>query len=264
MLKPAAQLVGRATLDFLADTGSLWRLAVATVSSFVSQPFRGKVRWGETMLQAVEAGNRSLPLVAMMCLLVGMIMALQGAYQLEQMGATYLVADMVAISITRELAPLIAAIIVAGRVGSAIAAELGTMQVSQEIDALTVMGIDPVSLLVVPRVLALMLTLPCLTLFADLVGILGGLVVAAGVLELGVGGYVTRTIDALVLEDVFIGLVKALTFAVIIGLVGCHQGLETRGGAEAVGHATTRAVVRSIVLIIAADLFVTALFYVRS
>jgi phospholipid/cholesterol/gamma-HCH transport system permease protein len=180
------------------------------------------------------------------------------------MGAARLVASLVAISITRELAPLLTAIVVAGRFGSAIAAELGTMKVSQEIDALTVMGIDPVSFLVVPRLVALALTLPCLTIFADVIGILGGLVVAVGVLEMGPSGYITLTFDSLVLEDIVTGLVKSLAFAGIIGLVGCHQGLKTTGGAEEVGHATTAAVVRSIVLIIGADLLVTALFYVRN
>ena len=192
-----------------------------------------------------------------------MIVALQSAYQLQRMGAVNLVANLVAVIVTRELAPLLTAIVVAGRFGSAIAAELATMKVSQEIDALTVMGIDPVSFLVVPRVLALLISLPCLTVFADLVGILGGLVVAVGSLGLGMSAYVTDSVDALRLEDIVTGLVKAVSFAGIIGLVGCHQGLGTRGGAEEVGRATTASVVRSIVLIIAADLFVTALFYLK-
>ena len=193
-----------------------------------------------------------------------MIMALQSAYQLRQLGAMDLVAGLVAISITRELAPLLVAIIVAGRFGSAIAAELGTMQVSQEIDALDVMGIDPVSFLVVPRLLALIASLPCLILFADVIGILGGQTVASGILGIGGDRYVALTLDALVLEDIYTGLVKGLAFAGIIGLVGCHQGLSTRGGAEEVGRSTTASVVRSIVLVIAADLFVTVLFYLRS
>jgi phospholipid/cholesterol/gamma-HCH transport system permease protein len=173
------------------------------------------------------------------------------------------VASLVAISVTRELAPLLTAIVVAGRFGSAIAAELGTMRVSQETDALIVMGIDPVSFLVVPRLVALMITLPCLTVFADVVGILGGQLVAVTVLEMGVGGYAALTFDALVLEDILTGLVKSVAFAAIIGLVGCHQGMNTRGGAEEVGRATTASVVRSIVLMICADLFVTAIFFLR-
>jgi phospholipid/cholesterol/gamma-HCH transport system permease protein len=256
--------VGHATLNLLADSGAIWRLVVAAASRFGNSLLRREpLRLRATIQQMVRAGYSSLPLVALICFLVGMIMALQSAYQLRQLGAMNLVPSLVAISITRELAPLLAAIVVAGRFGSAIAAELGTMKVSQEIDALTVMGIDPVSFLVVPRLTALIVTLPCLVVFADVVGILGGLTVAVGVLGAGAERYVSLTFDALVLEDVITGLVKSVAFAGIIGLVGCHQGLGTRGGAEEVGRATTASVVRSIVLIVGADLFVTALFFVR-
>ena len=264
MLRAAVRAVGHSTQSLLADSGSLWNLAWGVMSRTVVGPFRGeRIRVRAVIIQAVRAGYSSLPLVALICLLVGMIMALQSAYQLRQLGAMNLVPSLVAISITRELAPLLAAIVVAGRFGSAIAAELGTMKVSQEIDALTVMGIDPVSFLVVPRLTALIVTLPCLVVFADVVGILGGLTVAVGVLGAGAERYVSLTFDALVLEDVITGLVKSVAFAGIIGLVGCHQGLGTRGGAEEVGRATTASVVRSIVLIVGADLFVTALFFVR-
>ena len=216
------------------------------------------------IVQTARAGNGSLPLVALICFLVGMIMALQSAHQLRQLGAMDLVAGLVAISITRELAPLLVAIIVAGRFGSAVAAELGTMQVSQEIDALNVMGIDPVSFLVVPRLLALIAALPCLIVFADIIGILGGQTVATGLLGIGGDRYIALTLDALVLEDIYTGLVKGLAFATIIGLVSCHQGLSTRGGAEEVGRSTTASVVRSIVLVVGAGLFVTVLFYLKA
>jgi len=260
----AIRALGHATLNMLAETGAMWRLAVQATSSFVLTPFRGgKVRFRETLVQAVRAGNGSLPLVGLICFLVGMIMALQTAYQLRTYGALDLVSSLVAVSMTRELAPLLAAIIVAGRFGSAIAAELGTMRVSNEIDALEVMGIDPTSFLVVPRLVALMITMPCLTIFADLIGILGGMLIGVGVLELGFGSYLEDTVDSLVLQDIYTGLVKSLAFAAIIGLVGCHEGLTTRGGAEQVGRSTTSAVVRSIVLVVFADLFVTAWFYLR-
>lgn len=248
----------------LADAGALWRLARAVVSRGLVGPFRGeRIRFRATATQAVRAGSDSLPLVALICFLVGMIMALQSAYQLDQLGALDLVAGLVAVTMTRELAPLLTAIIVAGRVGSSIAAELGTMQVSKEIDALRVMGVDPVSFLVVPRLFALLLAVPCLTVFADVIGILGGQMVAVGLLEIGRERYVALTLDALVLEDIYTGLVKALAFATIIGLIGSFQGLATRGGAEEVGRSTTASVVRSIVLVIAADLFVTTVFYLR-
>lgn len=264
MLISAARYLGRSTLNLLGDTGGMWHLARgATARLCLGLVRREPIRARATIDQAVLSGYNSLPLVGLICFLVGMIMALQSAYQLRQLGALELVPALVAISVTRELAPLLAAIIVAGRFGSAIAAELGTMKVSQEIDALTVMGIDPVSFLVVPRLAALIVVLPCLTIFADVIGILGGLVVSVGVLGLGSSLYVSRTVDSLVLQDIFTGLVKAVAFAGIIGLVGCHQGLSTHGGAEEVGRATTAAVVRSIVLIIGADLFVTAIFFLR-
>jgi len=261
----ALQFVGGATVNLLADVGEMSRLAATAASRVVVGPFRGQpFRLRATVLQAVKAGNHSLSLVALICFMVGMIIALQSAYQLEKLGSINLVAGLVAISVTRELAPLLTAIVVSGRFGSAVAAELGTMKVSQEIDALTVMGIDPISYLVVPRLLALALALPCLTIFADVVGILGGLAVSVSALEMGSRGYIALTFDSLVLQDIYVGLVKALAFALIIGLVACQQGLQVRGGAEEVGQATTASVVRSIVLIIVADLFVTAVFYVRS
>jgi phospholipid/cholesterol/gamma-HCH transport system permease protein len=161
MLASSLHYVGRHTVSFLADVGATWRLAVAAGSRFVTGPFRpGNVHVRATIDQCVRAGYSSLPLVALISFLMGMIMALQSAYQLNEMGALDLVAALVAVAVTRELAPLLTAVIVAGRVGSAIAAELGTMKVSQEIDALTVMGIEPVSFLVVPRLVALVVALP--------------------------------------------------------------------------------------------------------
>lgn len=255
---------GQAGRSLLAGTGSLWRLAMTASARLLIGPFQGeRIRFRAIIDQGVLAGTRSLPLTAMVAVLTGMIMALQSAYQLQEMGAQDLVANLVAISVTRELAPLLTAIIVAGRFGSAIAAELGTMKVSQEVDALTVMGIDPIQFLVVPRLVALAICLPCLTIFSDVVGILGGMGVAVYGIGLNAGSYLSNTLQALVLEDVLAGLVKSFAFALIIGLIGCHKGLTTRGGAEEVGRSTTASVVHSIVLIIAADLFVTATFYVR-
>ena len=227
-------------------------------------PLRGgRLRVGATTAQIVSTGNNSLWLVALISTLIGMILALQSAYQLSQFGVTGLVANLVAVSMTRELAPLITAILVAGRVGSAITAELGTMKISQEIDALTVMGIDPVTLVVVPRTLGLIVAVPALTIFSSLLGILGGCVVGVSVLGLGATGYLSDSLGALVQQDIWGGVLKGLVFGLIIGVVSCQQGLDTEGGADEVGRSTTRAVVRSIVLIIAADLFVTAILYLR-
>jgi phospholipid/cholesterol/gamma-HCH transport system permease protein len=255
---------GSVFLEELANAGRLWRLASSSTVEAFAGPFRGKpIRLGESVRQFLRAGNESLPLVVLIAALMGTILALQSAYQLRQLGATHLVADLVAVSITRELGPLMTAILVAGRVGSAIAAELGTMKVSEEIDALTVIGVDPLSLLVVPRLIGLLVALPCLTLVADLVGIVAGC--GVGVFGLGFGalGYLHDSLQALVLEDLWGGVLKAFAFGGIIGLVGCQQGLGTDGGADEVGRSTTTAVVRSIVLIIVADLFVTALLYLR-
>jgi phospholipid/cholesterol/gamma-HCH transport system permease protein len=251
-------------LDALGLIGSLAQLGWTALRSLGRsllrvQPLRARA----IVAQMLEAGNRSLPLVGLISALIGMILALQSAYQLRQFGATTLIADLVAISVTRELAPLLAAIVVAGRVGSAIAAELGTMRVSEEIDALTVMGIDPVSFLVVPRVLGLLLTLPCLTAFSDVLGILGGFAVASLGLGLAPFPYLRASLDALVLEDIFGGLLKAACFALVVALVGCQRGLSVRGGPEQVGRATTSAVVTSILLVIVVDLGVTAVLYVR-
>ncbi len=264
MIQSGIQAIGRRTGGFLADTGALWRLLRLTLVAVMVGPFRGnRIRLHATLVQATRGGVDSLPLVGLIVFLVGMIVALQSAYQLESMGAASLVADLVAIIVTRELAPLLTAIIVAGRIGSAIAAELGTMKVTQEIDALTVMGIDPVPYLVAPRILGLLLALPALIIFADLAGILGGMVVAMFALGFGGQGYLIDTVNALQMEDIVTGLVKAGFFAVIIALVGCHKGLSTRGSANEVGRSTTSSVVQSITLIITADLFVTAFFYLK-
>ena len=260
----AVQTAADAGLGFLASLGRAWLLAWESMQHFVGGLLRReKVRWRESVAQAFEAGNRSLPLVGLLTALIGMILALQSAEQLKRFGATDLVADLVSISVTRELAPLITAILVAGRVGSAMAAELGTMKVSEEIDALKVMGIDPVSFLVLPRLIGLGIALPCLTMLGDLLGILGGLVVAVSVLEVPAGGYLRDCLDALAMEDVWGGLLKAALFAVVIGLICCERGMSTSGGAAQVGRSTTSAVVRSIVFIIVVDLVVTALLYVN-
>jgi phospholipid/cholesterol/gamma-HCH transport system permease protein len=264
MYRHLAAMVGGRTWNALADAGTLWRLTAAS-SRHIVLGLIGKesLRFRAVLLQLSRAGADSLALVSLISLLIGMIVALQAAQQLSQLGAIDLVASLVAFTVIRELAPLLAAIIVAGRVGSSIAAELGTMKVSQEVDALTVMGIDPISFLVVPRLAGLLVALPCLTIFADLVGILGGLIVGVGVLGIGADRYLGSTLEALQFDDIMTGLVKATVFAAIIGLIGCQRGLQTSGGADQVGRSTTSAVVRGIFLVIAADLFITILFYIR-
>ena len=264
MLGESLRRPGALLLEQLAEAGRMWRLGVSATGDTLLGPFRGQpFRFRESIRQLLRAGNESLPLVALIAALMGIILALQSAYQLRELGATNLVAGLVAVSITRELGPLMTAILVAGRVGSAIAAELGTMKVSEEIDALTVLGIDPVNFLVVPRLAGLLVAVPCLALFADLIGILAGCAIGVLVLGFGATGYLADSLAALVSEDLWGGVVKAIAFGGIIGLVGCQQGLDTTGGADEVGRSTTTAVVRSIVLIIGADMFVTALLFLR-
>lgn len=261
MLQNPAGTTGRWS-KMLFETGEMVQLLGAglrTLTPGRRPGYRLKSRF--IVREFLRSGNRSLPLISLICVLIGMIMALQSAHQLAQFGAQELVADLVAVSMTRELAPLLAAIIVTGRYGSAIAAELATMRVTQEIDAYRVMGIDPVAYLVVPRIAGLVLALPCLQVFASALGILGGWSMAVTVLDLPAGPYLANSLDALLLPDLITGTVKALIFGLVIGLISCHCGLSVGGGATQVGEATTAAVVQSIVLTIVADLFVTMLFY---
>jgi phospholipid/cholesterol/gamma-HCH transport system permease protein len=211
--------------------------------------------------EAMAVGVGAIPIISLISFFVGVIIALQGAYELQRLGAMQLVASLVAVSITRELGPLITAIVVIGRSGSAFAAEIGTMRVTEELDALQTMALDPVAFLVVPKFLAMAVMLPCLAIWADLMGVLGGSffgVVGGG---FTFGSYMFATRDALFLRDITSGVIKSLVFGMVITAVGCHEGFATGSGAEEVGRSTTSAVVISILLIILIDLIFTALFY---
>ena len=207
------------------------------------------------------SGVDSLGIVSLVGFAVGMVLALQAAYQLKQFGAVLYTGSLVSVSLTRELGPLVAAIVISGRVGARIAAELGTMKVQEEIDALTTMGLNPIRYLVVPRCLALLVMLPCLTVITDVVGMIGGFVIGTFVVEINPYLYIAKNFEALVLKDIYTGLTKSFIFSLLIALVSCYQGLSVEGGAEGVGRATTQAVVISIVLIIIVDCLVTAIFY---
>jgi phospholipid/cholesterol/gamma-HCH transport system permease protein len=209
----------------------------------------------------VRIGVNSVPIVGVITFFVGLIIAMQAAYQLKRFGATIYVADLVGVSMTRELGPLITAIIIAGRSGSAIAAELGTMKVGEELDALKTMALNPVGFLVVPRTLAMIIVLPCLTVLADFLGIAGGFVLAITNLKLSFVAYFNQTATAILLKDFITGLVKSFFFAIIIAQIGAYEGFSVQGGAEGVGKSTTASVVVSIFMIIVADLLFTSLFY---
>jgi len=254
--------IGRPTLSFLEQLGKVTNLASQTFYWTFVAPFKGKgLRWKSTVEQMVRMGFESLPIVITISFFVGLIIAMQSAYQLKQFGATIYVADLVAVSILRELSPLLTAIVVTGRSGSAIAAEIGTMKVSEEIDALQTMGFNPIKFLVVPKTLALLIMLPMLTIISDFVGILGGYIISMASLQITSARFINQTIAALTFRDLSSGLVKSFFFALIISKIGAYEGFNVEGGAEGVGKSTTRSVVASIFLIIAADVFFTALFF---
>lgn len=200
-----------------------------------------------------QAGFDALPIVGLLSFLIGMVIAYQGSVQLARYGANIFIADLVGHAILRELAPMMAAIIVAGRSGSAYAAQIGTMKVTEEIDALRTMGVSPLELLVLPKLIALMIALPLLTVFADFTGVLGGMLVASTQLDVDVNTFLDRFDDAIKVSTFLFGVGKAPVFAAIIALVGCHAGFQARGSADSVGRQTTVSVVQSIFLIIVAD-----------
>jgi phospholipid/cholesterol/gamma-HCH transport system permease protein len=217
--------------------------------------FRGRARFRMSDLMVVieDCGPRALGIVSLISFLIGLILAFVGAVQLQQFGASIFVANLVAIAMTREIGCIMTAIVMAGRTGAAFAAQLGTMNTNQEIDALSTMGISPMEFLVLPRMLALILMMPLLTIYADLVGILGGAVVGIRMLGLGSTEYFEQTRGAVSLTSFFIGVSKSVVFGVVVALVGCLRGMQSGRSAAAVGLATTSAVVTSIVLIIVID-----------
>ncbi len=253
---------GRTTLNALYAAATVCVLIVDTFNWILIQPLRGRgLRLRSTVEHFVEYGVRSLPIVGMICLLIGVIMAMQSAYTLEKWGASILIANLVGISALRELAPLMTAILITGRSGSAITAEIGTMKVAEEIDALTVMGLNPTKYLVVPKFLAMVLAVPCVTILAMFIMIFGGFITSVFVVGVDAQAYFDQTASALELKDLLSGVVKSLFFALVICWVGVYRGFQVEGGAEGVGRQTTSSVVTSIFLIIVVDLIWTALFF---
>jgi phospholipid/cholesterol/gamma-HCH transport system permease protein len=256
------EAVGRATLGSLAYIGNLARLTGRAANSAFIAPFRGqRMRVGRAVHQAVSVGIEALPIVSLITFFVGTILALQSAYELRKFGALQFVASAVAVSITRELGPLMTAIVVIGRSGSAFAAEIGTMKVNEEIDAIETMALDPIQFLVTPKFLAMLLMMPCLTTWADFMGVLGGSMFGVAYAGFTYATYIQATLNALIMRDIVTGLIKSVMFALVITAVGCHEGFSTGAGSEEVGRSTTTAVVNSIFLVIMVDLVFTALFY---
>ena len=211
--------------------------------------------------QAKRTGFDSLPIVSLIGLFIGMILALQTAVLMQRLGSEMYIASIVALSLVRELGPVITSLVVAGRVGAAITAELGSMQVTEQIDALETLATNPIQYLVVPRFLALSLMLPILTLYANIIGIFGGYLLCVYKLGISSSMYIKIATDALLYKDLFTGLAKTVFFGMIIAFVSCYEGFNVEGGAEGVGKATTLSVVTSFILIILFDCVLTGLFY---
>jgi phospholipid/cholesterol/gamma-HCH transport system permease protein len=241
--------------------GSLAVLAAKSCAALISSPLKRERTFQRAVYQAMAVGVRAIPIITLITFFVGVIIALQGAYGLQRLGALQLVAGLVAISITRELGPLVAAIVVIGRSGSAFAAEIGAMRVAEELDALKTMALDPVAFLVTPKLAAMVIMMPCLAIWSDLMGILGGALFGVTGAGFTFGSYFIATREALALRDITTGLAKSLVFGIVITAVGCHEGFSTGAGAEEVGKSTTSAVVISIFLVVLIDLAFTYLFY---
>ena len=222
------------------------------------------VRWADVTFYMKRAGADGLPIVALISLLLGLIMAFMSSLQLKQFGANIYVANLVTIAMVRELGPIMTAILVAGRSGSAFAAEIGTMIVNDEVNALVTMGFDPTRFLAVPKVIAAMIVVPILTVYADLFAILGGLIVGVTGLDLTFYTYIQQTKSSITIFDFVTSLIKAVVFAALISGIGCQRGFQVKGGAEGVGMSTTSAVVSAIFLIIVFDsAFAIMLYYIR-
>ena len=253
--------VGRWTADSLEQGVALLSFvgeSALALGGSVVHPAR--IRWRPILFNIRSAGFDALPIVGLLSFLLGVVVAYQGADQLRQYGANIFVADLVGLSMLREFAPLITAIIVAGRSGSAYAAQIGTMAVTEEIDAMRTLGIAPIELLVLPKVIALMVALPLLTLFADMLGVVGGMLMARAQLGVSFPEFIDRFVKAVSTTAYLVGIGKAPVFALIISMVGCFQGFRTRGGADSVGRQTTRSVVQAIFLVIVADALFSVAF----
>ena len=250
----ALERIGRGAQEALAQALALLAFvgeSAMALAGCVARPAR--LRWRPILFNIRSAGVDALPIVGLLSFLLGIVVAYQGAAQLRQYGANIFVADLVGLSMLREFAPLITAIIIAGRSGSAFAAQIGTMSVTEEIDAMRTVGIAPLEMLVLPKLLALLIVVPLLTVFADLLGVFGGMLMARAQLGVGFDDFLERLVKAVSVTAFLVGICKAPVFAAIIAVVGCFQGFRAKGGADSVGRQTTSSVVQAIFLVIVAD-----------
>lgn len=257
MLRRSLEVTGERFLGILRYIGGVSLLLGQTLFWIPRPPMRKRPLFE----QMSKIGVDSILIVSLISMFTGMVLALQSAYQMKRFSAEMYIASLVAISMTRELAPVLTALIVAGRVGASITAELGTMKVTEQIDALETLATNPVKYLVVPRFIAMIIMIPILTLYADVIGCFGGYIIGTVKLHISHSMYMKNTWDPLKYKDIYTGLIKSFFFAIIICVVACYEGMKADGGAEGVGKATTSSVVTSFILIIASDCFFTALFY---
>ena len=251
------QPIGRVFLAFLRTTGRLSRFTFSAISHCFRPPFYFRT----IVSEMVEIGYYSLPVVGLTAVFAGMVLALQSYTGFARFSAEGAVANVVVLSITRELGPVLAGLMVAGRIGASMAAEIGTMRVTEQIDALTTLSTNPMKYLVAPRLIAGLLMFPILVLVADVIGVFGGYLVAVYKLDFNAANYIQRTWDFLKAEDVNSGLVKAAVFGLIVTLMGCYHGYNSKGGAQGVGTATTNAVVSACILILCFDYVLTEMFF---
>ena len=250
-------LIGRVVLDFLAHLGRLTIFAGTAISHCFRPPIYGRL----IVKQFIDIGFYSLPVVGLTAIFSGMVLALQSYTGFARFSAESAIANVVVISLTRELGPVLAGLMVAGRIGASMAAEIGTMRVTEQIDALTTLSTNPFKFLVVPRLVAGLLMLPVLVLIADIIGVAGGYVVGVYKLGFNPATYINNTYDAMEALDVISGLVKAAAFGFIIALMGCYNGYHSKGGAQGVGAATTNAVVSSSIAILIVNYVITEMFF---
>jgi phospholipid/cholesterol/gamma-HCH transport system permease protein len=250
----------RAENIFIEIKGLLSFVGETTLGFVASIAHPSRFRWRPILFNIQVAGFNAIPIVGILAFLLGVVVAYQSADQLRHYGANIFVVDLIGISMLREFAPLIAAIIIAGRSGSAYAAQIGTMSVTEEIDAMRVLGIAPIEMLVLPKLIGMIISLPLITVWADLLGVFGGMLTARAQLDVSFVDFFDRLVKAIKMTTYTVGLGKAFVFAIIITMIGCFQGFRTKGGADNVGRQTTRSVVQSIFLVIVADALFSVLF----
>jgi phospholipid/cholesterol/gamma-HCH transport system permease protein len=247
----------RPILSLVETAGELALLTWRALLGLLRPPYEARA-W---LYQMELIGVRSLGVALITTVFTGMVLALQTAYSLPSLGVKYYIGTVVSKSLTRELGPVLVALIVGGRIGAGMTAEIGTMKVTEQIDALRSMAADPVKKLVVPKLAATLVMLPCLTILGDLLGVLGGLLIAVFQLRVSAGLYVNDVLSALTLQDVLSGVGKSFFFAYFIAIIACHNGFVARGGADGVGRATTDTVVQASIMVLVSDFFLTKLFH---